>query len=224
MPALSVAELYGQLEVPPNLQRHMLRAAAVARLILDAWRGPALDQTRVIRVLLVHDLGNIVKADYDALPEMLEEELPRVEHWRAVQARQRARYGLDAAAATRAMAAEAGLDDDEQALLAAMDFWRTREAAEGENFEVMLAAYADHRVAPFGVVSQRERFAEARARYADAPGAPMATAKAQAMIAAAYRIEDRLFAHCTIAPNTIDDRAVAPVIASLREQSFRRRG
>ena len=219
--SITAAALYRRLEIPPNLQRHMLRVAAVATLVWRHWRGDKLDGARVIRVLLLHDLGNIVKCDYQAMPEMLEEEQPNVAHWRQVQRRYLARFGPDAALATSTLAHACGLDGRERALLAGMDFWRTREASKGDDYEVMLAAYADHRVSPFGVVSQRARFAEAVARYQTTPDSPMSTPRAQRLIACGYHIEERLFEHCSLLPSAIDDAAIAPLLPGLREVDLR---
>lgn len=217
---LSVAELYRRHEVPPNLQRHMLRAAAVAEMILDAWRGPAVDRRRVRRVLLVHDIGNIVKADYDRRPDMLEEEQGRVEHWRAVQARLRERFGADDALATATLARESGLDARELALLARMSFDRNDAILAGDDFEDKIAAYADQRVAPRGILSVRARLDEARERYRDAPGAFMASARAAHLIECAPRIEAQIFARCDVAPDAIHDRSAAPHVRRLSTSEY----
>jgi hypothetical protein len=211
----SIAELYGRYEVPPNLQRHMLRVAAVAEMILDAWHGPPVDRRRVRRVLLVHDIGNIVKADYEHSPEMLEEEQGRVDHWRDVQARYRAQFGRDDALATASIARAAGLDAREIDLLERMSFNRNDAILAGDDLEEKLAAYADQRVAPRGILPVRERLDEALERYRDAPGTFMASARAAHLIECAPRIEVQIFAHCRLAPTAIDDPSAAPYIARL---------
>ena len=44
---------------------HMLRVAACSNLILDNWNGPKIDKEAIIRVSLLHDMGNIVKIPED---------------------------------------------------------------------------------------------------------------------------------------------------------------
>ena len=60
-----IQSIYQTFEVPKNLQEHMLRAAAVGSILCDNWKGPAIHKEDVIAVLLIHDLGNIVKMDMD---------------------------------------------------------------------------------------------------------------------------------------------------------------
>lgn len=211
-----VIDVYRRYEVPPNLQRHLLRVAAVAELVQGAWRGPALDRERLRRVLLLHDVGNIVKADYVALPHLLEEEQPRVAHWLAVQRGYHARFGRDAGLATRGLAREIGLGDDELSLLDRMDFMRNEETVAGRDYHVKLAAYADQRVGPFGILSLSERLAEAKARYRADPGAFMASPRAARLIEHAHEIEAQIFECCGLEPHEIDDASAAPVIAALR--------
>lgn len=216
MAARSIADVYRTHEVPPNVQRHMLRVAAVAEQILTGWRGARVDRGRLLTVLLVHDLGNIVKCDYDGLPHMLEEEQPRVEHWRAVQARHRARFGSDDHLATVTLARELGLDAAALDLLERMAFERNDETLAGSDPEAKIAAYADQRVGPRGVVSLAARFAEIKERYRGAAGAYMHTPRADFLIGCAHRIEEQVLASCALAPGDVTDASIAPIVESLR--------
>src|SRR5437588_9728526 len=65
----NILEVYRKYSIPTNLQLHMLRAAAIGKLITDHWNyqhGPAIDVSVIIKTLLLHDMGNIVKIDLDA--------------------------------------------------------------------------------------------------------------------------------------------------------------
>lgn len=44
---------------------HMLRVAACSNLIIDNWLGDKLDKSAIIRVCLLHDMGNMVKIPED---------------------------------------------------------------------------------------------------------------------------------------------------------------
>lgn len=214
--SVSVIEIYRRYEIPPNLRRHHLRAAAVAALMCDAWHGPPVRRERLVRVLLLHDLGNIVKADYKAWPQVLEEEQPRVAHWIGVHQRYRARFGEDADRATRTLAGEVGLDREELALLDGMSFMHNERTLAGRDYETKLAAYADQRVGPFGILSLYDRLEEAKARYGAGPGAFMGSRRAATLMACAHRIEQEVFCHCTLRPEDIDDRTAQPVMEALR--------
>ncbi len=221
MTVRTIACVYERHEVPPNVQRHMLRVAAVAERIGQRWYGPPFNRERVLSVLLVHDLGNIVKCDYENLPHMLEEEEPRAAHWSEVQARFRARFGADDHLATRALAAESGLGAEALALLDRMAFEHNDATLAGDDFEVKIAAYADQRVGPRGIVSLAERFTELKARYTGASGALLHGARGASLMECAHRIEEQLFARCRLAPADIDDAAVAPIVEALRDFELR---
>lgn len=62
---MNIIEIYKKYYLPENLQMHMLRVAACSKLILENWNGPELNKEAVIRVCLLHDMGNIVKIPED---------------------------------------------------------------------------------------------------------------------------------------------------------------
>ncbi len=47
---------------------HLLRVAALGALIADNWTGTTVNRHTIVCTLLLHDIGNIVKADYDRFP------------------------------------------------------------------------------------------------------------------------------------------------------------
>ena len=62
---MNILEIYKKYHLPENLQMHMLRVAACASLILDNWNGEKIDKEAIIRVCLLHDMGNMVKIPED---------------------------------------------------------------------------------------------------------------------------------------------------------------
>ena len=62
---MNVIEIYNKYHLPENLQMHMLRVAACSNVIIDNWNGPEIDVKAIIRVCLLHDMGNIVKIPED---------------------------------------------------------------------------------------------------------------------------------------------------------------
>ena len=58
---MNIIEIYKKYHLPENLQMHMLRVAACSNLIIDNW----IDNKAIIRVCLLHDMGNIVKIPED---------------------------------------------------------------------------------------------------------------------------------------------------------------
>ena len=58
---MNILEIYNKYHLPENLQMHMLRVAACSNLIIDNWNGLDIDKQAIIRVCLLHDMGNMVK-------------------------------------------------------------------------------------------------------------------------------------------------------------------
>ena len=62
---MNIIDIYNKYHLPENLQMHMLRVAACSNLIIDNWNGTKIDKESIIRVNLLHDMGNIVKIPED---------------------------------------------------------------------------------------------------------------------------------------------------------------
>lgn len=62
---MNIMDIYNKYHLPENLQIHMLRVAACSNLIIDYWNGPYIDKQAIIRVCLLHDMGNMVKIPED---------------------------------------------------------------------------------------------------------------------------------------------------------------
>ena len=58
---MKIIDIYNKYHIPKTLQLHMLRVSACAMLILDNWNGNKLDKESIIKVSLLHDMGNIAK-------------------------------------------------------------------------------------------------------------------------------------------------------------------
>ena len=58
---MNILQIYNKYHLPENLQMHMLRVAACSNLIMDNWNGSDIDKQAIIRVCLLHDMGNMVK-------------------------------------------------------------------------------------------------------------------------------------------------------------------
>ena len=62
---MNIIDIYNKYHLPENLQMHMLRVAACSNLIIDNWNGQTIDKESIIRVSLLHDMGNMVKIPED---------------------------------------------------------------------------------------------------------------------------------------------------------------
>ncbi|USN54769.1 MAG: HD domain-containing protein [Candidatus Peribacteria bacterium] len=64
----SIQDIYTQYQIPPSLQEHMLRVAAVAEQIC-LHSSQEIDHATIVTAALLHDMGNIIKFNLDKLPE-----------------------------------------------------------------------------------------------------------------------------------------------------------
>lgn len=159
-----IRQVYTRFCVPPNLAEHMETVAAVVRVIRDHWVGEPIDWDFIVRAALLHDIGNIVKFDFDAHPEFLGEEEANVEHWKAVQKDIIDRYGKDDHLASGNMLRELGVSHELLSTIQDKSFSNAIEVAAGNDWSAKILLYADMRVMPFGVASLEERLADVRNR------------------------------------------------------------
>lgn len=206
-----VLEIYKEYKVPKNLQLHMLRVAAVASLICDSINIP-VDKSNIVFAELFHDMGNIVKFDWETLLEFREPE--GLEYWQDIQKEFIKKYGSKEHEANMQIAEEIGLKKEILALMDQIHFHGNCTNVRVENFDVKIVNYADQRVSPYSVVSFDERIEEARQRYKwDEREDKEERAK---LIACGKEIEKQIFAHCKIKPEDITDESVAPIIEELK--------
>lgn len=62
---MNIIQIYKKYHLPENLQMHMLRVAACSNLIIDNWTEKEIETESIIRVSLLHDMGNMVKIPED---------------------------------------------------------------------------------------------------------------------------------------------------------------
>jgi len=61
----TITEIYEHYNIPPWLQEHMLRVSAVSSIICDQL-GDKVRKHEVVSACLLHDMGNIIKFDFDS--------------------------------------------------------------------------------------------------------------------------------------------------------------
>ena len=66
----NILKIYEEYGIPENLQMHMLRVAACSKKIADNWTGEKLNTQSLYRVLLLHDMGNIVKISKEEFSDL----------------------------------------------------------------------------------------------------------------------------------------------------------
>lgn len=204
----SITDIYKNYGVPEGLQMHMLRVAGIADQVLSTWHGPNVDRKRLMRVLLLHDMGNIVKMDPG--PD-------ESERTRAVREEYISKFGNDDHRISREIANKLGFSHEELTLMDGKVFIRNDETVTSEDYARKIGAYADQRAAPGGVNPLLIRLREAQHRYRDKPGSSMNNPRTEMLIQHALEIEKQIMKHCNLEPEDITDVSVAPFIERLRK-------
>lgn len=137
----------------------MLEVALVAEAICLHWQGDRIDRDLVIKVALLHDLGNLIKFRRPFLGELEQDE----QFWSQRQDEMRAKYGENVHAATMELAGQLVQD---KSLMRELN--RTGLAGSLEKFatnEAKIIQLADMCVAPQGIVGPEARIADLLERY-----------------------------------------------------------
>lgn len=191
---MKISEIYTKYQIPPNLQEHMYRVTALAKLICDNWTGEdKLDVDVILQACLLHDMGNIIKFDFDNFPQLLGEEQKNIEYWKKVKREMIKRYGEDEDMATVQICKELRVQENVLFLIENWGFKNFTRIAESDNWEWKIAVYADHRISPQGVVSLKQNLENKQKRYKlNRPNASHISDKSQNLYDSAIEVENDL--------------------------------
>lgn len=193
---MTIGQIYKKYHIMPNLQTHMYRVSVVARVLCTHFENEC-DAESVISATLLHDMGNILKFD-----------LTGQEKWLHLQREFKEKYGTDEYVATVAISHEVGVTQRVVELIYSLSFSHSSENVTTSDYEKKLCAYADMRVAPWGVVSLDERLLDLEKRYAARYPSPEDQQRREHFRRDAYALESQIFAHCDISPSDITDETI----------------
>ncbi len=230
---MEIMEIYEKYNVMPNLQEHMLRVAAVGKIICDEINKSnenkivggiegrnIVDTQSVVTACLLHDMGNIIKFDLNYFPEFLEPQ--GLEYWQNVQNEYFEKYGKDEHVATLEIAKEVleNNKDKENVLeiISAIGFGKSIKNAQAETkMEFKIAQYCDQRVGPHGVLSLEDRIADGRKRYAEKMSKSINGREFENLAQALKNIEGQIFAKTSIISSSISDQTTNLEIEYLKK-------
>lgn len=208
-----ITEIYERYKIPSNLQEHHLRVTAVAQQICDNLTVP-VDANTVVRACLIHDMGNIIKFEFDYPDEFYAPQ--GRDYWRGVQQEYFQKYGHDEHKASLTIAKELGMSEKVLDCIEAVDFKKSLQNVTRGDFEPKICDYADLRVAPYGVVSLKKRLDDGAKRYKNRPERWLGESERGKLVASCFEEERQVFTVCKIRPQDINDQFVAPIIKRLR--------
>ena len=209
---MNILRIYNKYHLPENLQMHMLRVAACSNLIIDNWNGPDIDKQAIIRVNLLHDMGNMVK---------IPEDFSKDEEFIKIRKKYFDKYGTNDHEINLEIGKQEGLTEKELTILDGKRSRKNEETLKSNSYERKICAYCDQRVAPNGVVSIKERLEDAKIRYKNKPLSVWSNEeKANHLIECSLGIEKQIMKHCKLNPEDINDESIRKYIEMLKKYEF----
>jgi hypothetical protein len=206
-----ITDVYKKYKIMPALQLHQLRVAAVAKQICDNFDSE-VDELRITKACLLHDMGNILKFDLGAFPQHVQPE--GREYWEAVKEELRQKYqSTDEHHVSLLIVKELGMDDKTLELINHIGFREITRNYQDGSMENKICNYADLRVGPNGVISVTERLEDGKKRYSKRSDFNEPN---QERIDHMYAMEKQIFGHLNFAPEDITDKSTAPLIEQLK--------
>ena len=205
---MNIIEIYKKYHLPENLQMHMLRVAACSNLIIDNWTGAEIDNKAIIRVCLLHDMGNIVK---------IPEDFSKDQEFLKIRKKYFDKYGTNDHEINLEIGKQEGLTEQELTILDGKRSRKNEETLKSNSYERKICAYCDQRVAPNGVVSIKERLEDAKVRYKNKPLSVWSNEeKANHLIECSLGIEKQIMQYCKLKPEDINDFSIKEYIEQLK--------
>lgn len=209
---MNIIKIYNKYHLPENLQMHMLRVAACSNLIIDNWNGLEIDKESIIRVCLLHDMGNMVKVPED---ESKDEEFLKV------RKKYFDKYGTNDHEINLEIGKQEGLTEKEITILDGKRSRKNEETLKSNSYEIKICAYCDQRVGPNGVVGIKERLEDAKRRYKNRPLSVWSNEeKANHLIDCAVGIEKQIMEYCNIKPEEINNNSIVTYIEKLKKYNI----
>jgi len=206
---MNIIDIYNKYHLPENLQMHMLRVAACSNLIIDNWKGIEIDKDAIIRVCLLHDMGNMVK---------IPEDFSNDKDFITIRKKYFEKYGTNDHEINLEIGKTEGLSDKEITILDGKRSRKNEQTLNSDSYEIKICAYCDQRVAPNGVVDLNARLEDAKVRYKNKPLSVWSNEeKANHLIDCALGIEKQVMEKCSISPTDINDENIEKYIIKLRE-------
>ena len=193
---MEISEIYNQYKIPPTLQLHMLRVASLGILIAESIDDTNLsikiDKNLIVRTLLIHDMGNIIKMSFDKPSPYFTEENDNLDYWKTQREEFIKRYGNEEHDAVTSIAKELSFNSQEIRLLTQRGFSNNESTLNSSDYNLKIGSYADQRVAPDGVRTLAQRLSEAKERYKNKPNSSMNSPKTDFLIECSFKVEEQI--------------------------------
>jgi hypothetical protein len=192
----------------------MFRVAGVASLICDNFSIP-IDKEMIINACLLHDLGNIVKFNFEIFPDDWYKPEGK-KYWEKTQKEFIKKYGNIDHKVTVKILKELRVPNSISHLIGNMGFGKSDKICSLSDFNLKILAYADQRVTPYGIVSMEERYEEAAKRYSSQIKNKYSPEQFEFLKGKNFKTEKQIFSKCKIKPEDINEGKASLVIEKLK--------
>jgi hypothetical protein len=208
---MNILSIYEQYKIPENLQLHMLRVAAVGKIICDHISSQKIDADLIIKTLLLHDMGNIIKYKFNNTSMFSPEDSVKVESYKSTQAEFMRKYGNDADKATLQIIKEVTRNKQILELCKNCHGEMAHKYVNGEFWNESICYYADMRIGLNGILSVDQRFEDLKIRY------PQELEKLEHYHKACKIIERKIQKMCAMNLESINDELIEDQFNQLKE-------
>jgi hypothetical protein len=187
----------------------MLKVAAVAKIICDNLEISA-DKETIIKTMLLHDMGNILRFNLENTSLFDKKDLPNINKFKTAQQNFKEKYHHDADEATLEIIKELTSNKKILNLCANSHGEHIKAILNKKEWEKKISYYSDMRIGPFGVLSVNERFDDLIARN------PNDKKVLEQYKQECLEIEKQLIKICKIDIKKISNKLLEPEIKSLK--------
>ena len=160
---MKLQEIYSKYLIPENLQLHMMRVAGLAEILLKSWQGKQVSAEHIVRACLLHDIAKPINFDLakQAKWGMTPKDIAAL---KTLQEQIRSKYGNDEHTVLVALCRASGIREQTVRIVNNTEWSLTSELLKRNDWESLIAIYADRRVGPEGLLSLEERFNDLQKR------------------------------------------------------------
>ncbi len=212
----TIQSIYETYRVPPNLQLHMYRVAALGMCMADHMSSDlTLNKNIITQANLLHDIGNIVKFDF-SLSEAMGMPEDEVSYWKGVQTEVITKYGKDEDIVTDRMVEELGVDKRVIDILTQHGLDKIKYALAHDDWDAKIIRYCDSRISPNGVVSISQRWADNRKRYQGRNHALSNLTLTEARENSELELEEQIQSKCAVDLQAISNQEIEARFPALK--------
>jgi putative nucleotidyltransferase with HDIG domain len=160
---MNTKQIYEEYMIPQNLQDHMLRVASLAKILLDHWSGPSVDQAAVIQACIFHDIAKPMNFDL-AKQAQFGMSQTEIDNLHTLQERLKSSYGDDEHHATVAICKEIGCSPKAVKIVNNLEWSYIPALINDNDLESLIPIYVDMRIGPNGILTLKERLNDLKSR------------------------------------------------------------